>query len=187
MQIGIALGWRYVDVGANGVETSQQLTATIEQAGDQFKSSLTAYPFDGRNHRRPTAIFLGQPLGFLQNVGSDHQPRATTTPVTDGAIGLRPLLPHRSLGGHDRGKPGNRRPNLVYLSNQLVELGSSRRIIGFLPFALQKRFEAFAIIDLHHFDAREDRCRERPFFFDIGGRGLFDIEGCPRRRSLARP
>ncbi|MGA8170301.1 MAG: hypothetical protein WB816_05650 [Methylocystis sp.] len=80
MQIGIALGWRYVDVGANGVETSQQLTATIEQAGDQFKSSLTAYPFDARNRRRPTAIFLGQPIAVPASVGSDHHPRATTAP-----------------------------------------------------------------------------------------------------------
>ena len=182
MQIGIALGGRYVDVGANGVETSQQLTATIEQAGDQFKSSLTAYPFDGRNHLRPTATFLGQPLAVPASVRSDHHPRATTAPVTDGAIDLRPLRTHRSLGGNDPGKPGNRRPNLVYLSNQSVELGQSRRIIGLPFFALQKRFEVFAIVNLHHFDAREHGRRERLLLFDTRRRNLLRLDGCPQRR-----
>ena len=93
--------------------------------------------------------------------------------------------PFPSLSEDMRREPDNRGPNFVYFSNQFIELGPSCRIIGFQFFALQKRFEVLAIINLHHFDACEDGRRERLFLFDTGGRGLLDLDGC-RRRRLAR-
>jgi hypothetical protein len=92
------------------------------------------------------------------------------------------------LGGYrsPSREPDNRGSNFVYLRNQFIELAPSRRIIGFQFLALQKRFEVPAIINLHHFDACQDRRRERLFLFDTGGRGLFGLYGCGWLR-LARP
>src|SRR5208283_4891890 len=61
--------------------------------------------FYRRNYRRPTAIFLGQPVAFPSSVGSNHYPRATTAPVSRSACSSTPAVWERS---NDEAAWGNR-------------------------------------------------------------------------------
>ena len=101
-------------------------------------------------------LFVGQdalarniPRGRPHSVGRRMGEIAGHAPTEQGAAMRRrgvvalcgesilpPLRSYRSRGRDRRREADNRGPNFVYFSNQLVELGPSRRIIGFLFFAL---------------------------------------------------
>src|SRR5208283_5579638 len=82
-----------------------RLYGGLDRSGSRAARAHGAYPFDGRNHRRPTAIFLGQPVAVPSSVGSNHYPRATTAPVSRSACSSTPALWARS---NDEAAWGNR-------------------------------------------------------------------------------
>jgi uncharacterized protein YaiI (UPF0178 family) len=71
---------------------------TQDSIGSCSRAALAhgAYPLDGRNHRRPTGIFIRQPIAIPSSLGPGHRPRAKTAAMS------RSALPAESCGDKPR-------------------------------------------------------------------------------------
>src|SRR5208283_5975530 len=120
--------------------------------------------FYRRNYRRPTAIFLGQPVAFPSSVGSNHYPRATTTPVSRSACSSTPALWARSnnetaWGNWPLRKNSNRRFARLCLTRRVVDVYRPRkRQLTFLVGGLAS-LERNLLIWFHNLDYANRRCR----------------------------